>query len=437
MSATPKLPPPLPQQPHAADTAPPKQPLEAPRVASLSTATRAADEEPVLEAEPIEAIEPAGPDATPAPPAGQRDEASSTATSARLREELATAIQLARQRYQSTSARPATPERKEVAGPPKSPTAPKSPPEPAVLVGAAKPQAKEAAPPPQDEPSTSDPSPVGAQAAPAAAVAEPGTLPQEPKRPSQPTATEPKAAPPARDRRSSTAIPWLAAAVAAILAVGGLAAFLSARADLSTERAALAETLVTVGSLRADNATLQERIDGLEVDREKLAEEARIKAEALAAMQATQDELQQRLQAEVKKGSVLISQQQGELVVDLIDQVVFDSGEAELNDQGKAVLRQVGETLARVPNKIIQVSGHTDHLRIAGKLEEQFPTNWELSTARATQVVRYLQDELKIPGKRLVAAGLAEFRPIARNTTRAGRSKNRRIEVRLLPLPAR
>lgn len=97
--------------------------------------------------------------------------------------------------------------------------------------------------------------------------------------------------------------------------------------------------------------------------------------------------------------------------MDLIDKIVFDSGEAELNDAGKEVLRQVGETLAKVPDEIIQVTGHTDNKPISRKLAERFPTNWELSVARATNVVRFLQEEVKIPGDRLVAAGMAEYRP--------------------------
>lgn len=284
--------------------------------------------------------------------------------------------------------------------------------------------------------------PAQTEAAPTpAAVEEPiPSAPPETKmtKPAQVKTSIPIDAPPPR-RGGSAGVAWL---VAVIVATGGVTALYAARSDLGTERAAHAQTLESLGTTRAEVATLQSRIAGLEaekgkleLDRSQLAEEARQQAEALAAMQHTQEELQHQLQEEVAKGGVLISQQHGELVVDLIDQVVFDSGEAELNERGKKVLRQVGETLARVPDKIIQVSGHTDSLKISDKLEKQFPTNWELSTARATNVVRYLQDDVKIPGARLIAAGLAEFRPIARNTTKAGRSRNRRIEVRLLPLP--
>ena len=232
-------------------------------------------------------------------------------------------------------------------------------------------------------------------------------------------------------RRSTAGIAWL---VAVVVATGGITAFYAARADLGEERTAHAATQETLDTSRHEVETLEAKIAFLEAERAILAEEAKRKADALAAMQKTQDELQQRLQEEVAKGSVLISQQHGELVVDLLDKVVFDSGESELNARGKAVLRQVGETLARVPDKVIQVSGHTDNLNISRRLVKRFPTNWELSTARATNVVRYLQDEVGVPGEKLVAAGMAEYRPIARNSTPTGRSRNRRIEVRLLPI---
>lgn len=234
-------------------------------------------------------------------------------------------------------------------------------------------------------------------------------------------------------RQGHAGIAWL---VALVVATGGITAFYSARSELGEERAAHSEARIIIDTSRAEVEALRARIDELEADRAILALEAREKEEALEAMRRAQDDLRQQLQEEVARGSVLISQQRGELVVDLIDQIVFDSGEAEVNEEGREVLRTVGETLAKVPDKIIQVSGHTDRLPIGGKLAEQFPTNWELSVARATNVVRFLQEEVQLPGERLVAAGLAEFRPIASNDTWAGRRKNRRIEVRLLPLPS-
>jgi len=93
----------------------------------------------------------------------------------------------------------------------------------------------------------------------------------------------------------------------------------------------------------------------------------------------------------------------------------------------------VGKILKSTTDKIIRVEGHTDNVPIHPRLQKQFPTNWELSTTRATNVVRFLQEEVGIEGLRLQAVGMAEYRPVASNATSAGRSQNRRIEIALLP----
>lgn len=249
-------------------------------------------------------------------------------------------------------------------------------------------------------------------------------------------------------RRGNAGLAWL---VSLVIATGAISAFYAARSQLGDEKTAHTETRVELDTSREELEALQAKAKVLEEENAKLlaaaarlndetlrlAEETRLKEEALAGMQATRDELEARLQKEIALGDVRVSEQQGELVVDLIDRVVFDSGEAELNEQGQQVLRQVGETLAKVEDRLIVVSGHTDNLKISEKLAERFPSNWELSTARATHVVRFLQDEVKLPGKRLMAAGLAEYKPVASNRTVTGRKRNRRIEVKLMPLPGK
>lgn len=233
-------------------------------------------------------------------------------------------------------------------------------------------------------------------------------------------------------RQGNAGLAWI---VAVVVATGAITAIYSTRSELGDERAAHSEARESLDTSRAELEALRGRIQTLEAERQKLAQDAAEKEEALEAMRIAQENLRARLEVEVARGNVLISQQHGDLVVDLIDRIVFDSGEAELNEDGRAVLQTVGETLAQVPDKIIQISGHTDALPISKKLRDRFPSNWELSVARATHVVRFLQEEVGVPGDRLVAAGMAEHRPIASNKTPAGRSKNRRIEVRLLPKP--
>jgi chemotaxis protein MotB len=119
------------------------------------------------------------------------------------------------------------------------------------------------------------------------------------------------------------------------------------------------------------------------------------------------------------------------LAVDLAEQIFFDSGRATLKAGGKDVLKKVGEALKGYENKVIRVVGHTDNVPLAKSLQGMFPTNWELSVARATNVVRFLQD-VGIPPERMVASGRGEYDPVAANDTAEGRQKNRRIEIMLI-----
>jgi len=119
------------------------------------------------------------------------------------------------------------------------------------------------------------------------------------------------------------------------------------------------------------------------------------------------------------------------LSVDVAEQIFFDSGRADLKDSGKEVLAKVGEALKSYDKKIIRVVGHTDNVPLAKSIQKIFPSNWELSVVRATNVVRFLQ-EVGIPAERMVASGRGEYAPIASNDTAEGRQKNRRIEIMLI-----
>jgi chemotaxis protein MotB len=158
------------------------------------------------------------------------------------------------------------------------------------------------------------------------------------------------------------------------------------------------------------------------------------KAALLAASQQRQqqyDALVQGLSKEVEKGQLQVRQYQNMLAVDLAEQIFFDSGRATLKAGGKDVLKKVGDALKGYENKVIRVVGHTDNVPVAKSLQGTFPTNWELSVARATNVVRFLQD-VGIPPERMVASGRSEYDPVAPNDTAEGRQKNRRIEIMLI-----
>jgi chemotaxis protein MotB len=130
---------------------------------------------------------------------------------------------------------------------------------------------------------------------------------------------------------------------------------------------------------------------------------------------------------------VTIQQVRDRLTINMVEKVLFDSGRAQIKPDGMKVLQQVGDVLKDVSDKQIRIEGHTDNVPIGTKLRDKFETNWELSTARATNVVRYLIDEGGVERGYISAAGYADTRPVAANDSQDGKSSNRRIEIILYP----
>lgn len=162
-------------------------------------------------------------------------------------------------------------------------------------------------------------------------------------------------------------------------------------------------------------------------------EAAREQAGVLAREFARATNTQQRLEAEMREAlqsrDVAISELQGRLTVNILDRILFDSGEAALKPEGMQVLEEVAKILARYTNRTVQVFGHTDNVPIRVK----FASNWELSAARALAAVRYLTEKAGVDPRRLSAVSCAEFQPIADNATPEGRARNRRIALVVLP----
>ena len=143
------------------------------------------------------------------------------------------------------------------------------------------------------------------------------------------------------------------------------------------------------------------------------------------------DALVRDLDQEVKKGQLQVRQYKDMLTVEIAEQLFFDSGRAQLRESGRAVLKKVGDALKGYDDKIIRVVGHTDNVPIGKSMQAQFPSNWDLSAARATTVVRFLETA-GVPPERLLASGRGEYSPAASNDDPDGRKKNRRIEITLI-----
>ena len=165
---------------------------------------------------------------------------------------------------------------------------------------------------------------------------------------------------------------------------------------------------------------LETQIDDLELQREQ----------ERAQFEEARRLLEQKLSGQIGDDSVSLAVNDRGLVIILSDDVLFDSGQAVVKDKAHSVLDKVSSVVkSKVPNKDIGVGGHTDNVPIT---HSKWESNWELSTARATNVLHYLVSKKVNPGK-LSATGYGEHRPIASNNTKEGRSKNRRVEIVILP----
>jgi len=172
----------------------------------------------------------------------------------------------------------------------------------------------------------------------------------------------------------------------------------------------------------ADLTDLRTRIEAREAER--TAESARMRQRSDAF-----ERISTALKTQIDAGRVELSELRGRLTVRLGDRVLFPSASAALGRQGRSALAAVAGVLRRTEGRSVRVEGHTDDVRSKGG---PYPSNWELSTARAVAVVRYLQAQGVDPA-RLGAAGYGPYRPVAPNVTASGRAQNRRIEIVLAP----
>ncbi|MCF7825661.1 MAG: OmpA family protein [Candidatus Marinimicrobia bacterium] len=188
-----------------------------------------------------------------------------------------------------------------------------------------------------------------------------------------------------------------------------------------------------------ENQTAQSEINSLKANvnamNDALEMAEIIKTEQIGKMQITYDSLAGDLRKEIELGQVKIKQAESKLSVSILDKVLFPSGKADISEEGQKILKRVGSILKNTKGKIIRVEGHTDNVPIHRNLQKQYPSNWELSSARASVVVKYLNENANIPGKRLRAVGMGPFHPVAKNSTAEGRKWNRRVEIALVPDP--
>jgi len=227
---------------------------------------------------------------------------------------------------------------------------------------------------------------------------------------------------------------------------GQLRAMDKKKADLEramTEKGALSEQLVssskrveelentlaqrgrTISDLSAQVKQLEEERASLSKKQQKLLDQKR----ALEEKTKEYDTLVDKMKEEIDAGKIEISNLRGRMAVKLKDKVLFASGSARIQDEGKEALTKLAEVLKTMEGRAMRVEGHTDNVPVSKG--GQFASNWELSSARALAVVKHLQKEGVDPSM-LSAEGCGQFQPIGDNESPEGRSQNRRIEIVLV-----
>jgi len=195
--------------------------------------------------------------------------------------------------------------------------------------------------------------------------------------------------------------------------------FTKVKTQLEVVRSSADDAAAQAAQFRAELTNSQARIEALIKEKEQVTK--------------TQRQMEDQMRSALESKDITISELQGKLTVNILDRVLFASGEADLKPEGEKVLDQVAGVLTQHTNRQVYVIGHTDNVPIRASAFSRYNSNWELSTARATSAVRYLTEKAGVDPARMAAVGYGEYHPIADNTTAEGRAKNRRIAIVIMP----
>lgn len=182
-----------------------------------------------------------------------------------------------------------------------------------------------------------------------------------------------------------------------------------------------------------ENSRLGSKVVETEEEKQRAAEAAEAAQAQIDQQRQVYKNLEDTFAKEREANQVKIEMMKSGVKVNLANDILFPSGSAELNEMGVEVLTRAAAELQKSPYQTV-VAGFTDDVTISGKLQQKYPTNWELAGARAASVVRLLEKE-GVPSGQLLAISFGENSPVETNVTPEGRSKNRRIEIILRPVP--
>ena len=182
-----------------------------------------------------------------------------------------------------------------------------------------------------------------------------------------------------------------------------------------------------VEQARAEQIVMGKQLSNLESEKAEMALK-------LTEVKKTYDTLIRELHDKIETKEAVLEDCDKKFSVTFVDRVLFYSGKASITTAGQGVLKKTGDILSKMRSGVIRIAGHTDNVPIRRGWRGRFPTNWELSSARAAAVARFFQKESNISPEKMEVVGFGSHRPIASNTTREGRAKNRRVEITIAPM---
>ena len=185
--------------------------------------------------------------------------------------------------------------------------------------------------------------------------------------------------------------------------------------------------------LKNINRQQQKNIKTLKLELEKRRSVIQLQGKVIQLLDDTKKTIETSLKDQIAAQQIEVVEVDDKLKVIFVDKILFDSGSVEINPGGRELLMIMAGSLKETKDQDIVVEGHTDNVRLGAALRKRFPSNWELSTARAAAVARFFQQEGGILPQRLSARGYSFYRPVTTNKTAEGRRQNRRIEIILGP----
>jgi len=232
---------------------------------------------------------------------------------------------------------------------------------------------------------------------------------------------------------------WVTFAAFFLFSLSGCAELKQLRVETANQKTRIEQLTQDNESCRSGLKTAQAQLKAREADIRSRdaalkAKESELKAKEVKVKEQSDAfaKMQEAMKAELNSRQVQLKELEGKLTLTMVESILFDSGKADVKPEGLETLKKVAQVLAKTAGQEIIVAGYTDNVGISGRLAKTYPTNWELSAARAISVVKILVAD-GVDAGLVSAAGFGEYRPVAANDTPEGRAKNRRMEIILMP----